>query len=412
MVPVQNPTTLAALAALAFAAACSTSEAPVAPPPAQQLPASDTVEARALWVSRFEYSTLADIVAIMNDAKRANFNIVYLQVRGVGDALYRSDLEPCSIRLCGKLGGTPTWDPLEAAAHEARGRGIQLHAWINAFTGWTPTSASTCASLTESDPGNPRHILLAHPEYRVVDDTGTPHPCPNTQESVWMSPGVAGVRTHLARVAADIARRYDVQGVHLDFIRYPGTKWSHDTASLRAFGADPATSASAWSQFRRDMVSATVRETRDSVRAAKPAAVLSAAVWGIYRDKWSWNSSEGYGQYFQDPRAWTKDGYLDVAVPMAYWSIKSTYCAYTDWSCLLDDHLAGHAASGRHVYIGMLASLGTAEMVRQVQLGRARGVKGFTVFSYGAAKSTGLFDVLASGVYRLPARVPTMSWRP
>lgn len=383
---------------------------PTAPRPSEAV-RSDTIEARALWVSRYEYGTSADIAAIMADAKRANFNIVYLQVRGVADALYRSSVEPCSIRLCGKLGGTPAWDPLETALSEAHTLGIQLHAWLNAFTGWTPTSASTCGALVESDPGNPRHVLLAHPEWKMVDSAGVTQPCPNSEESVWLSPGIAEVRTHLARVAADVARRYDVDGIHLDFIRYPGGKWSYDTASLRAFGLDPAANSAAWDQFRRDRVSAAVRETRDSIRAARPSAVLSAAVWGIYRDRWSWNSSEGYGQRFQDPRAWVASGDLDVAVPMTYWTIKSTYCAFTDWICLLDDHLPAYRSADRHMYIGMLASYGVDEMVQEIQLGRERGVQGFTIFSYGSAKSTGLFDALANGAFRLPAKIPTMPWR-
>lgn len=372
---------------------------------------SDTVEARALWVSRFEYTSANDIVAILDDAKSANFNIVYLQVRGIADALYRSNLEPCSIRLCGHLGGTATWDPLELAVAESHARGIQLHAWINAFTGWTATTTTTCGQLAESDAGNPRHVLLAHPEWRVVDNAGATHPCPNPEGTVWMSPGIAGVRTQLARVAVDITRRYAVDGIHLDFIRYPGTSWSRDTASLRAFGQDPSANPTAWAQFRRDQVSAAVKEARDSIVAARPAAVLSAAVWGIYRDKWSWNSSEGFGQYYQDPRAWVAAGTLDVAVPMVYWPIQATYCAYTDWKCLLDDHLAGIQPSGRHMYVGMYATYGAQEMVREIELGRDRKVQGFTIFSHGSAKSTGLFAALRNGVFRLPARVPTMAWK-
>jgi hypothetical protein len=98
-------------------------------------------------------------------------------------------------------------------------------------------------------------------------------------------------------------------------------------------------------------------------------------------------------------------------VPMMYWTIKSIHCAYTDWRCLLDDHLAAYKANGRHMYAGMYAEYGPTEMQAEIQLGRERGVQGFTVFSYGSAKSTGLFDSLAVGAFRLPARVPTMPWR-
>ena len=393
--------------AVAVVAGCSEGTAPAG----AILARSDTVEARALWVSRFEYSNPASIATIMSDAKRANFNLIYFQVRGVADALYQSSIEPCSIRLCGKLGGTATWDPLGVAVSEAHSRGMQLHAWLNSFTGWTPTSTSTCNSLAESDPGNPRHVLLAYPEWRVVDNTGVTHPCPNSEESVWMSPGIAGARTQLARVAADVARRYTVDGIHLDFIRYPGTKWSYDTTSLRVFGLDPVANKPAWDQFRRDQVSGAVAETRDSVVAARASAVLSAAVWGIYQDRWSWNSSQGFGQYFQDPRAWAASGDLDVAVPMMYWRIRDTYCEYTDWKCLLDDHLPSYKAANRHMYAGMIATLSPTEIQKQIQYAREKGVHGFSVFSYGSAKSSGLFDSLAVGAFRLPARIPSMPWR-
>src|SRR5688500_6421628 len=90
----------AALGMAAVVAACSDGSTAPTPDP---LARSDTVEARALWVSRFEYSTAASIAAIMTDAKIANLNIVYFQVRGAADALYASDLEPCTTRLCSKL---------------------------------------------------------------------------------------------------------------------------------------------------------------------------------------------------------------------------------------------------------------------------------------------------------------------
>jgi uncharacterized lipoprotein YddW (UPF0748 family) len=134
-------------------------------------------------------------------------------------------------------------------------------------------------------------------------------------------------------------------------------------------------------------------------------------VRGIYRDTWSWNSSRGFDQYFQDPPAWTAAGILDVAVPMIYWRSRTTYCGFTDWICLVDDHQALHQASGRHVYMGMNAELGAAEMVGQIAAGRERGVKGFSIFSYGSARSTGLFAQLRDGVFRLPARVPAMGWK-
>jgi len=369
---------------------------------------SDTVEARALWVSRFEYASAQDIGRIFADAKSANFNIIYLQVRGNSDALYNSNVDPCAVRLCGVLGGaTMPWDPLATALGQGSATGIQVHAWINAFIGF-----NNCADLKPSAPGKPNHILVDHPEWVQVNASGQAMACDalEVDGNTWVSPGIPGVRTRLARVAADIARYYPtISGVHLDFIRYPGSTWGYDTTSLRVFGKTPASDTAAWAQFRRDQVTAAVREVDDSLAAAKPSAVLSAAVWGIYRRIWS-GASNGYGQFYQDPRAWANAGTLDVANPMAYWPINATYCGYTDWLCLLDDHVLGFKSSGRHVYIGMLAD-DADEILKQIDRGRDRGAQGFTMFSYGSVKSTGLFPRLAEGPFRLPARVPTMSWK-
>jgi uncharacterized lipoprotein YddW (UPF0748 family) len=363
-------------------------------------------------VSRFEYATAADVDTIIARAARANFNVIFFQVRGAGDAFYASQLEPCAVALCGSLGnGQPPWDPLAVAIAAAHARGVEVHAWINALSGWSAGSSASCALLTPSASGSPSHMLITHPEWRVVNSAGSTQPCPDaSNEYVYVSPGIPAARTHLARVAADIARRYAVDGIHLDRIRYPGTDWSYDTTSLRLFGRDPATDAAEWAQFRRDQVTLAVRETHDSLRAARPAAVLSAAVWGIWQDRWSWGSSHGYGQYFQDPRAWVANGTLDVAVPMTYYSIAATRCAFADWACLLDDHLVMQTgATARHVYMGIAANRGTAQVMQQIELARARGAKGVSIYSYSSITAD-LWSALAAGPFARPATVPARPW--
>jgi uncharacterized lipoprotein YddW (UPF0748 family) len=382
-------------------------------PPSGPTPVSPAEEARALWVSRFEYASPTDIDSIIARAARTNFNVIFFQVRGAGEAFYDSAIEPCAVALCGSLGnGRPSWDPLARAVASAHARGIELHAWINALSGWSAGSAASCTLLQPSAAGSPDHMLIAHPEWRVVNAAGSAQPCPDApNEYVYLSPGIPAVRTHLARVAADIVRRYAVDGIHLDRIRYPGQAWSYDTTSLQAFGKDPAAFAADWAQFRREQVALAVRETFDSVRSARPSAALSAAVWGIWQDRWGWNSSHGFGQYFQDPRAWVAAGSLDVAVPMTYYAIATTPCGFADWACLLDDHLVMQSgSSARHVYIGIAASRGTAQVLQQIELGRRRGVKGFALYSYSSVTAE-MRAALASGPFALPASVPPREWQ-
>lgn len=390
-------------------------------------------EARALWVNRFEFSsnpTLGPgvIRTIMDRAARANLNIVYWQVRGQGDAFYYSNLEPCAVSLCGALGrGFPSWDPLAVAIQEAHARGIELHAWINAFPGWgspNPPSASFCALLRPSTGGAPNHMLIANPNWAMVSSTGVRMTCANSSaaEYAYVSPGIAGARQHLAAVAADIARRYDVDGIHLDRIRYPGTSWSYDSESLAGLAAQYGRAPthpindSQWMTFRQQQVNAAVQQVFQAITAVKPRIVLSAAVWPIYnRFKWGWPSSSGLTQYLQDPRAWVAGGYLDVAAPMTYFNINATYCSYTlnnpDWACLLDDHMGGIDAAGRHTYIAVAANRTTAEIARQITHGRSKGVKGFAFYSYNTMQSGNRWTQLGDGQFNWKASVPLMPWK-
>jgi uncharacterized lipoprotein YddW (UPF0748 family) len=404
----------ASLVAPAFAAAPDTAAAAVSAPAVME-------EGRALWVNRWDYGSEATIRQVMTNARRANFNIVYFQVRGPWDARYRSRLDPCSPRLCDRLGGVPTWDPLEVAVREAHARGLQLHAWINGLSGWESNNSTTCRGLRPSVAGQPNHVLIDHPEWAMHTRGGRPMACPNGEEYVYLSPAHAGVRTHLARVAADIVRRYDVDGIHLDRIRYPGAAFGWDPASLAQFGKDPAANPQDWSRFRRSLVNRMVKETHDSIHSVRKVP-LSAAVWPIYdRERFGWRaSSSGIAQFFQDTWEWARGGYLDVAVPMTYFYVADERCSYRprrpgqdpnpDWDCMVADHVDGMRSSGRHVYAGVLAGQGREEMARQVRIGRQRGVNGFSFYFYSSLAELNAFGFLGDGVFREPAVPPRMNW--
>ncbi|MEO5903323.1 MAG: family 10 glycosylhydrolase [Gemmatimonadaceae bacterium] len=373
---------------------------------------SPSVEARALWVTRFDYDSEAKITRILETASRAHFNIVYFQARAAGDAYYRSKIEPCAALLCGKLGGTPSYDPLEVAVREGHKRGLQVHAYLNALTGEAAGIEGHCRALVEPDPGNPRHILLEHPGWVMSDRTGKRMPCPNSEEYVWLSPGFPEVRHRLAAVAADVARRYDVDGIHLDRIRYPGEAWSYDAISLSEFGLNPDTHKAEWKAYRTKLVSMMVRETYDSIQSVKSGLVLSAAVWGIYNDKWAWHTLAGATNLMQDSRGWARDGFIDVLVPMTYYRIGASYCSRIDWRCTLDEQMLGaEKETGRQMYIGIDASKGTREVLNQIRLARAKGATGVAVFSFTDADNARIWNPLAAGLFADRAMVPEMPWK-
>ena len=400
---------------------------------------TNPVEARALWVTRFEYTTasavdFAKIATIFQKAATANFNVVYFQVRTSGDALYFSDIEPCSPRMCGFLGGPrPGQDPLAVALSEAAKYGIEVHAWLNAYTGFISGSTTACNQFINSTPMN---WLKEHPDWSVSTKNFTTgvltrqvDNCATTSEYMWVSPGVPQVRSQLARVAADVARRYGasgLKGIHLDRIRFPGNTVSYDSYSQEAFrtatGAYPTSNAqTAWLNFRRGFVNDGVKEVYDSVLAINPDIVLSAAVFPGYKPRTGWAAQWSFTDLFQDPQAWAQGGYLDVEVVMNYpataastsWTVKA-YCSNTDWTCVMDDHIQRiERESGRQVYVGVGAIKGWEEVRKQLELAHDRTVTGVSVYSYSQVDAIpNGWALLAAGPFKNKAAIPAMSWKP
>lgn len=399
------------------------------------------VEARALWVTRFEFTTASavdfpKIRTIIQKAASANFNVVYFQVRTSGDALYFSDLEPCSPRMCTRLGGPrPAQDPLVVALDEAAKHGIEVHAWLNAYTGFIAGSATACNQFSPTPAPAIPNWLKANPSWSVSTKSFTTgvitrqvDNCLTTPEYMWVSPGVPQVRAQLARVSADIARRYGPQGlkgIHLDRIRYPSNQVSYDPATQDAFrqatGNFPTSNAQAsWLNFRRGLVNQGVKDVYDSVRAVNPAMVLSAAVFPGYQPRAGWSAQWSFTDLFQDPQAWVAGGYLDVEVPMNYpataasasWTVKA-YCSNTDWTCVLDDHMNRiERQGGRQVYVGVGAISGWSQMQQQIDLAHDRAVTGMSVYSFSLVDAIpNAWAQLAAGPFKHKAAIPAMSWK-
>ncbi len=364
------------------------------------------MEARALWLSRYDYSTQAQLLALIDSAASANFNIIYLQVRGNADALYTPGLEPWFRSLSGgTLGANPGWDPLQVAIQRAHQRNMELHAWLNVTTAW-----ATSYALTES---TPRHQLLVHPEWAMRDTVASSGKLLVDGTSELFSPAAAGYRTHVARVAADIVRRYAVDGIHLDYIRYPYQEW-WDRVSLDAWNASGK--ALSWDDFRRAAVTDIVQQVHDSMQAVRPAARLSAATWGIYQNTALWSGvATGFEGRLQDSRGWAGKGIIDVLVPMVYWSIKPTYGTRLDFAYLADDHIRAQV-NGRHTYIGLdiendsLSSNG-ALMAAEINRARYAGARGVSVFSAQIMARNNWWHILPQTVFKKKATVPPMSWK-
>ncbi len=347
-------------------------------------------EMRGIWVTRWTYRSEDDVRRMMAEVADAGFNTVFFQVRGQHDAFYASTLEPWAAELTGKLGLDPGWDPLAVAVESGHALGLQVHAYINAFTLWRGRIAPEASQ--------PAHAWTKFPDWLVANREGTPMAL--NDQYVFASPGNGSVRARLASVAREIVDRYRVDGIHLDYIRYPGPDSGHDLVSLAAWEASGRPD---FSQWRRQAVTRAVAEVSAAV-----SVPITAAVWGVYTNHWGWAEvSEGYSDYFQDAQKFTAEGHVDALIPMTYWTVRPG--ERLDFEVLVKDHMT--RANGRHVYAGVRAdpSWSVEEVEEAILAARRQGAHGVVVFEYSEGRR--LFKRLRSGVFSVPAQPPLMDWR-
>jgi uncharacterized lipoprotein YddW (UPF0748 family) len=274
--------------------------------PVQPLPRPRNIQ--AIWVTRFDYRSEADVVRIIQDCQQLGFNTILFQVRGAGTAYYRSQIEPRAAELGG---GDPGFDPLAVACREARRCGVGLHAWINVMPAWRGPRPPT----------DPEQLYNKHPDWLWYDQSGRRQPLSTFYVSV--NPCLPEVRNYLTALCQEIVNRYDVAGLHLDYIRFPNeppgradakADYPRDARTVALFrqatGRQPDRDRAAWDRWRTDQVTALVRDIRQMVRRTQPEVALSAAVGP--------DPDNHRRAYYQDALRWMDEGLLDFVVPMNY----------------------------------------------------------------------------------------------
>ena len=351
-------------------------------------------EVRALWVTRWDYRTAADIRVIAERAASANFNALFFQVRGNADAYYNSQIEPWAARLSGgTLGQNPGWDPLAVAVNEGHARGLEVHAWINVYPAWL--------GKTPPPPADPEPMWLRFNrlfgEDWVVWNRDQ-QPMQLNKEYLWSNPGYWAVQEHIAAVGCDITAHYLIDGLHLDNVRYPGWEYSRDPVTLAAVeqarAAEPGIDRKEW---QRQQIDALVAYLHRSISRLKPGLPLSAAVWPVYRNTWDWwVAGDGYDGFCQDSIGWVEAGSAQLICPMFYLSSITTDDA--KYETVLGDFVA--RAGGEHVAAGITTSYDDfATIARRIDQARQAGAAGQALFSYGLINQHGYWDALRSGPY-------------
>lgn len=334
-------------------------------------------EYRAFWVDTFN-TTLNnhnDVLTVVNNAKAAKANALFVQVRRRGDSWYLNSLEPRADRTPIQAG----FDPLLDIINVAHAEGIEVHAFVimSAIWGRAPNLFP---------PENPNHAFNLHGGFNAATNTIVPGPDNWLTRTLlpdggtityqghrfgsdfWVDFGHPDAAEYTVNVLNHLVQNYDIDGLHLDRIRYPelsvtgqtpstGTSIGYNTTSVERFqrhfgiapgSPPPAQNNAQWNQWRRDQVSNVVRRVYLNALSIKPNLKVSAALiafGGIGSTEAAWNSAEAYWRVYQDWRSWTEEGIIDIAMPMAY---KAEHTAsvrpqYDQWNSWLRGHLYNRA---------------------------------------------------------------------
>lgn len=362
---------------------------PVTPPPASRAAARPIARPmRAIWIARYHYNTPADVIEILNNCRQLGADTVLWQARGEAVVSYPSQLEPWAREFDFK---DPGFDPLALAVAEAHRLGMRIEAWVNVMPGWKGATP----------PPVPGHVFNEHPDWFLHDAAGKQQPL--NQNYVILNPCYPEVRRHIVAVFEEIASRYDIDGLHLDYVRYAWDsarnskhRYPRDAATLAAYerdtGRKPDDDAAVWDLWRANQLTRLVDDTRRMLGRVRPGASLTAAVWR--------NPRLAYNDYLQNAVVWLRSGLLDAIMPMAYTQRLNTF--------ELDIEMYRRAAPGGLVVPGVGLYQHRDESTTRAQLELCRRWGGdFALFSYES-----LFPTLQDRLKRVePEQQRARPWR-
>lgn len=359
---------------------------------------SRPAEGRVTWV-RPEETTPAEIEETLDRIHGAGFNMVFLETIYQGYTIYPS----AAAAAAGVVSQRPNmvgFDPLQVWIDGAHARGIELHPWVHTFF------------VGSEQRGGVGPVLSVHPEWSAVQrkDVGGPL-APSVAEPgyYFLDAAHPGARAYVQSLLEELMTQYDIDGVHLDYIRYPvSLPWetagySYSDYSRQAFetlhGVDPYTLTPAedtwqtWTDWRISNVTSFVGEVRELQQRVAPESALSAAVFA--------DPVDGLDKKFQNWGDWVDRGYVDLLTGMSFG---------TSGVSVARDTKAMRARVGDNQYLytatyGPFRGSSPATMLEQIRAVGDAGSDGVGLFAWNQL-SDGQGQALAEGPHRTEAVAP------
>lgn len=356
---------------LLFLSVLSTSKA--------QTETSPKHEVRAVWLTtlngldwprtRGAEAQKQELIHILDQLKEAGINTVLFQTRVRATTVYPSKMEPWEPTLAG--GNAPSYNPLQFCIDECHKRGMECHAWVCTIPigKWNKVG---CKEMRKKYP-------------KLIKRIG---------EEAYMDPANPQTADYMARICREIVANYDVDGIHLDYIRYPET-WKLKISKSQA----------------RANITSVVRAIHRAVKAEKPWVKMSCSPIGKHDNltrykAGGWNARTAV---CQDAQAWMREGLMDQLYPMMYFKDDNFYPFAIDWQ---EQSNGRTIVSGLGIYfLDPKEGKWTLDIVeREMYVTRQIGI-GHCYFrsKFFTDNQKGIYD-FGKRFDAVPALVPPMTW--
>ncbi len=365
-----------------------------------------SAEYRMTWILTLEgelTSTAAGIKKAVDACRESNINAIIPVVRRRGRTYYKSNIEPF-------YNPDPehplTFDPLEEFiknAHDTSGGKyrIEVHAWVVVAPVW----------LEEQSPPA-GHVLLEHPRWMTLHHD---YEKAKNQKQSWLDFGVPAVEEYMAGLCAELVKKYDIDGLNLDYIRYRQGGYGYNPVAVQRFQerynrtARPAPDDKEWNEWRREQVTNLLKRIYVATKKIDPTLKVSACTitWGSIEQ--GFTNTRAYMDCSQDWVSWMEHDLLDINIPMNYKkeSDPSLKKSYREWMQFMVEHEdGGLSVSGMGSYLNTIEGA-----IAQIQAARALDADGTAIFRLAVNNNEdkpwqALLTKLENTIYSSPAPIP------
>ncbi len=361
---------------------------------------SPKTEGRAIWLDRGSIVKAGGPEGLrekIRHLKHAGINIIYFETVNAGFPIYPSQ----NVRQNPLIQG---WDPLKVAIEEAHANDIELHAWVWAFA----VGNQRHNPLIGKDLNYPGPVLTENgmATEALRNASGGYIPGSGKQHEFWLSPASPKARQFLKDLYLEIVTNYDIDGLHLDYIRYPFQNARHmmgyEAVGAQRFqastGVTPAAAATneqkrkVWTAWKTYQVSSFVKEVSEMVRSHKANVSISAAVFPMKR-------ANRIIAIQQDWETWVENGWVDTISPMSYTRSPELLARVLDY-------VNSSPKTQPIVYSGIAVDrIETGQLLSQLNALRQKGALGSTLFAMAHLNEEKM-SILAKGPFKQQKSLP------